>query len=515
MSDDPLGTNDLVVRKTSLKTDQASSRLVRRGLRALDEIRMTPLDVEELAVFGSSVFVFAKQWDSSAWGRYEIPSWRQFMSEPLDQQAEIWNRWRQVTLFEFDRSGKFIRKIELPQLSFTSEGLAKILDRDCVAITIRSNFIYFRENLWMGDYPGADRCDIYYIFSRTGERQAIWSNSKLAHRYRGHQEPKVPVAEWLDPDLIDDKHLIKIAVQDASMGSQYQYSSSVAIDHSISADSKVELSFQDVETWIIAISRYQENTSQPEDMSPVPVATSRSVGVDLALSGSLQYYLNHVTISPDPRYLWLLGDEKTRNDTLQRSIVKLDIGFFPPKAITYTLPHLYELIHRGIVAVTDRNGRLWTPSQADFAELIAKYESQFLDDDDWGDEDEEEKYYYRAFGRGIDYPGRYTLLSSSGDDFIIAAEMKTDAGEEDIDYHWFLHFRINNGEVILVKQLEMVRPETRFWLGRVAFSDEHFYLADTEWNDADAKYEWVIQVIDINASDVKYLRPKVPLVEVG
>ncbi len=58
MVDDARKLNDLVPRESSISIDQASTRLIQRGLAALDQVRTIYLSADGFTALGSSVFVF-------------------------------------------------------------------------------------------------------------------------------------------------------------------------------------------------------------------------------------------------------------------------------------------------------------------------------------------------------------------------------------------------------------------------------------------------------------------------
>lgn len=498
MNSDVPNPRDVVTRKSALSVDHASSRLVRRGLAVLDEVRAVCLDVDRLIAFESSLFVLAKKWDHSAWGRYEDPAWRQFWSESPAQRPKIWNGRRQVTFFEFHRSGAYIRKVALPLVKLTPEGFTRVQDRDCVAVTIRPHFIYFRECLWMGSYSDARPCHIHYLFSRKGERRAVWSSSDLIKQYLLHHEPTVPAA-WLDPDLIDETSLITLRLRHESQGEPRSYINfGEQLEPHASTVSFI-LASHDAEQWITYVSTLREPSAPTMQTLPIPHPVPTYNAVDLPASMSLSSYLSSAVTASDPRALWLLGDEVRDNGHHERSISRMELDDVKPRVTTYSLPHPYDLIRQGIITLMDDHDVSWMPSEADYQVLKADYDKRFSD--------EEEQFLGESEFSHSEYEGKYGWLSSWGDDLVVSTYFNIE--QHDWDGEVLLLFKVEGGILRAVKRLSPDRMVDLHPRARdKTFADGHLFSA--EWEDNDGAYESVIQVTNVNTETVTSFRPEVP-----
>jgi hypothetical protein len=140
-----------------------------------------------------------------------------------------------MVLYEFSTEGEFRRKLELFLLEFNPDGCAQIERRVPGKPIIRDGAIHFFETLHMRhptrwrricyrpvarydnhaqvDYDfehASDEIRIDYLFSRSGERQAVWADSTFADHYRQPSEPFVPSNIGLGPQGITRHRLIEV-----------------------------------------------------------------------------------------------------------------------------------------------------------------------------------------------------------------------------------------------------------------------------------------------------------------
>lgn len=174
------------IRQPHQLATQASSRLLKRGLMALDEGRTVCLEVVDLIVFESSVFVFWGDWDES--------------TRPLGNTSP-----RRVVLFEFLRSGQFIRGIDLPLCSFLDRVSADIQE-----VRVLSESIYVREKVqsFYGDDVGPTYgTTLHYLFDRIDARRMVWCTEEWHSRPLESFEEHLVFVDF-NPDFVTDKYFI-------------------------------------------------------------------------------------------------------------------------------------------------------------------------------------------------------------------------------------------------------------------------------------------------------------------
>ena len=173
------------IRRDEFSIARASSRLVKRGLTTLSETPKVGLDVHDLIAFGSSIFVCHSDWDAQPYDWWNFP------------EVEFSDQHRQVVLYEFSRTGDYIRKLHLPLIRFSQRGYLCLSRRWPGLITIRQKFIHVSEDLEFVDQDNSVRVD--YLFSRTGERIAAWANGVAIDRYRAEDESLTPTNSGIEP----------------------------------------------------------------------------------------------------------------------------------------------------------------------------------------------------------------------------------------------------------------------------------------------------------------------------
>lgn len=202
-----------VVRRVDLRSLSKPSRLLERGIAALSDERMVPLDILRLIAFESSVFVLSTDWDAQA-SEYLIfsgdilerdASFRALDYDDEPSNIESLRHTRQFTMYEFHRTGYFIQKLTMELVKLTEEGYEQLERRSPGPPVISRNFVHFHEVLVMrGRLPDV-RID--YLFSRHGERLAVWSDHRFPNLFRAPDELLVPIfgafhPQWAASDCL-------------------------------------------------------------------------------------------------------------------------------------------------------------------------------------------------------------------------------------------------------------------------------------------------------------------------
>lgn len=142
-------THPVVVRRPQIDIHRASSRLIQRGLTALETPRTIQLDVWELQACESSVFIFTLDWD---------PYWNDSLNK-----SESWKDQRRVAFFEFHRTGQFVQKLVLQLITLSDHGYSNVLKRTSGRVTIQPELIHFYEEFTTKQNSREVRVD--YLFS--------------------------------------------------------------------------------------------------------------------------------------------------------------------------------------------------------------------------------------------------------------------------------------------------------------------------------------------------------------
>ena len=346
MASDTPDSNDLVIRKSALSMDHASSRLLRRGLAALNEVRTVCLEVGKLNAFESAVFVFAEGWDS-------------FRTDVMNK-TETWKAKRSVVCFEFDRTGAYVRKIAMPLINLTGEGYARIRSRHIREITIRTGFIHLYEDLYTEAEERPLRVD--YLFSRTGERQAIWSDSDFVDQHRRSDEPVVPMAPWLKPEWADSTRLIALYEHHDSLGDPPPLTNSDEDLYSYGKTFEYLVVSQDTEQFVAQITGLQ-GISEPEKRTPVFDLNHHHhdvvhvpVGTQLYVGNRTNRLWGRNTTSDSWAACFLAGPGSGAD-----VFWLLKLSNSGASVTTYSLPHSDDLIRHGFITIDDDNGDPWVP----------------------------------------------------------------------------------------------------------------------------------------------------------
>lgn len=507
-------SNDLVIRKSHLSTDHLSSRLIKRGLAALNESRTLRLEgYYRLIAFEAYVFVLTDNWDAHG-----------TMINVFWSESDGWKNQRRVVLYEFHRSGVYIGKIILPLIKFTAEGYTGISKRRPGKVTIRSTFIHFCEHLQIpatANTPNV-RIDstggrltyvcsvrIDYLFSRTGERRAVWSDNGFVNWGRHDDEPIVPISPWLKADWITETLLISLE------------------------RSEHFLVTQDIEEWVNFIQGLQEPTSPQRETPSIPFTVHTYHPVDFPAHRSLyaddSLFLSLSDTTTDPKALWFFGNEPKKNEQHKTLVWKMEMSAHTPLITTFTLPHPYELLRRGDITLSDGDqGDAWTPTDADYQRMKGKYDEQF--------DDENGSYFDGS------YDGKYFSLYAWDEDLVIYTGF--DDSEGDVP----LIFRIEEESLSVVKALDpeytQVTDLVESWIGdrliprmrtfdskaditdyskppsirlgrHEGFADGHLFSV-VRWGwygneeSFEVSYENGVVVTDVNTGVVTGFRPEVP-----
>lgn len=317
MASDKFASNPLVIRDTGLGVDQKSSRLLKRGLSALDAARSVCLEVVDLIAFESSVFVLSDDWDKTGIG--------------FKDRALKWS-CRHLVLYEFKRSGQFIRKLVLPLVKLTDEGYSHVYWRARGTVQIRSDFIHFYEELDRDDFGGTGRrrgTRIDYLFSRTGERKAIWANGVFVNNYRLSSEPIVPMAggyrrNWATVDKL------------------------IHIHGNCDAPYKHTIVFTDVYALARNIALLRggaENGKNPQIDEGLDTVHAADFPVKFRYVSRGSSVSAWDCVNCDPQAVWFMNNWTGSNT----SVWKVEIDHNGPKVSSFTLPDRHGLIRQGIL----------------------------------------------------------------------------------------------------------------------------------------------------------------------
>jgi hypothetical protein len=351
------------VRKTDLTLDRANSRLLERGLRALDVDKVC-LEADKLVAFESSVFVFTRKWDPQHSIKSRMYEW------------ETWKERRSVAFYEFHRAGAYIRKITLPLIKFTDEGYRDIRFRRPGKVVIRSTFNHFYEYFWVPGDTGSICSRIDYLFSRNGARRAVWSDYEFADRHRHQCEPIVPVAWWLKPEWVAGARLICLNPRSDSSTNASPRSDGGSKENQGLEPSDYYVIFQEAEEWITLINAFQD-ASTPSSRTPsIPLPPHQREIVSFparrALKPGMQLYTTDTT--SDGRTVWFFGDRAIKKETHETVVWRLGISDRGTEVTVYTLPHPYDLVRQGVIEVFDDNDDFWVPSEVDYQSLDSTYD---------------------------------------------------------------------------------------------------------------------------------------------
>lgn len=392
-----------VQQRTSMTLGSASSRLLRRGLDALDTGRTTNLYVHGLISFEEAVFVLSEDWDASRlFGQTD---------------SEEWTNSRQVVVYEFSRSGKFVRKLTMPLIRLTTEGYARINSRSPGRLMVRSEFIHFFEEFMTTEYSRGVRVD--YLFARNGQRIAAWTNEFFVDRYRLSSEPLIPSGTALRPEWATDGALVALQPE-ASSFTPHDESSFVHV-----------VIFQDA-------AAFADRANHPH----VFIHASSNVAYSEVDRGSAIHH--HVNFPVESRFVahktftygWLSSTSDSQaawfmhssGFSAETTVWSLSFMENTPRVITYSLPCPFELIRDGIVDVYDEEGQTWNPpvKEDGSARLETLYEDHFHLD--------------------------YTRIFSCENEVIVALEGDGIRGR-DLEEMLVL-FRVNNNVLEPIKELD-------------------------------------------------------------
>ena len=367
-----------------------NSRLLTRGIEIV-EAPNTLLTVHKIIVFEDSVFVLTPDWDAHMTVR--ASSWN---------RTDTWKGHRQIVLFEFHQSGAFLRKITMPLIEFSAEGYSEIRGRRPGDLTIRSTFIHFSEDFEVrrSDWPQSRRMPnaTEYLFSRSGERRAVWSTGNWVDRSRHSSEPRVPTSSWHRADWASRTHLIGVEEWYESP-QRYGYVGQPQVKMGANNEpSGASIVSQDVEAWVSQLSYSEHDTTPttvPREMHAFHLTNFPSVrGSPRSRPGLWGSHTRH-----DPDALWFFEEYPAVNESLETLLWKVDVSVGTPRIVRYALPHPYDLMRHGIIEILDEEGKSWVPSVGDHDTVKQLYLEEAEFDFAWPHWDGQ---YYSLYSWGED-----------------------------------------------------------------------------------------------------------------
>lgn len=506
MDSDSIHSNGLVIRKAALDLNRVDSRLVSRGLVALEEVPKVRLEVLELIVFGASVFVLTKDWDPQATLRSRIFG------------SDAWKKHRRVILFEFHRSGVFLRKITMSLVEFSAQGYTAIRIRNPGRLLIRSQVVHFYEYVTIRRDQHWVEVRVDYLFSRDGKRLAVWSDSEEIDRMRNHNERHVPKCSGLKPEWVVDERLIAIEPRPESPGTSLRGAS--LPNELVSDDESLHyvVVSHNVAHWITLIAQIGESAeARSTNFIPSSVHTYNNVEFPAprTLGPGVRYYGDLSDSSSDAGSVWFLED-RSRDDSLDRTQVwRMMLSNSEPIISDFALPHPYDLIRLGVLTLFDSEGNIWTPIQiatepiyddedSDYSavethELI--YERIYC----WGDKLIAQIYDYQSASEPL------ILFHISNDQILPVKQLIFDgvrafANENDS------HVMPDGGNVeedYIVKKYPDVPLVSDELLNHQGFADNHFF--SIIWPGI--SHHGCIVVTNIADNSLVWFRPEVPATE--
>lgn len=123
------------IRRDDIDHLRASSRLLQRGVIAHNMLHQVALEIVGLNAFESSVFVQSTDWDAEPRNPFYI------LNRHSDMVAVAQNR--SVILYEFARSGEYLRRLVLSLLALRPDCDDVTEDRFAGRVSVREDFIHF------------------------------------------------------------------------------------------------------------------------------------------------------------------------------------------------------------------------------------------------------------------------------------------------------------------------------------------------------------------------------------
>jgi hypothetical protein len=281
---------------------------MKRGLMALDESHMKPLNVLRLIAFGSSVFVLSADWDAHASLEQDFSDeyfgtafHGEYFSDTSDAHASLeqdfsddyfgtafdgeyfsdssgvddLKKRRQLVFYEFSRTGVFVQRLVLALHNLTDEGYSQIEGRSPGRPIIGAHFVHFHENIALVGILESVRID--YLFSRNGERLAIWANDLFFDRFRAPFEPQIPSEVAFHPESASSDWLIAFPHhEDYSLGNDLEVLT-------IQSPELHDLDFEDVTSLYVGVfCDYRTLTDSVNKASASSLPHSRGLPTSLA-----------------------------------------------------------------------------------------------------------------------------------------------------------------------------------------------------------------------------------------
>ena len=375
-----------VVRRVDLRSPLKPSRLLERGIAALVDERMAPLDILRLIAFESSVFVLSTDWDAQA-SEYLIFSGdfvkrdRGLGNRDLDYDDEPSNieslrNTRRFTMYEFHRTGYFIQKLTMELIRLTEEGYEQLERRSPGRPMISSNFIHFHEVLMMGGSLPDVRID--YLFSRKGERLGVWSDHRFPSLFRAPDQTLVPIFRAFRPEwAVLNTLLASIAIEDDE---DNVFAGSVALyvaNHEWVAQ---KFSIPDYPGSCKYIFEYQNYGKLIDKFKNVHMFKDYPSGQLCAgVKGNpleefeieLETFENawNMTTS-DPQGLWFMDTESAEIWRIEFAVGEIR------SSPCYELSHPMDWIRDGLIGIIGPQHDEWKPSSEDYERLHDVYQNQ-------------------------------------------------------------------------------------------------------------------------------------------
>ncbi len=393
---------------------------------------------------------------------------------------------------EFHLSGAYLGLVSLPLIEFTEEGYARISDRLRGEMTIRSSFVHFYEHLRIGKNPSSFSVRVDYLFSRTGERRAIWSDNDFTSRFRRSGEAVVPTSWWLKPEWATETELVHLgARRDASAQAYSRTSSSHdAYSHTyVSYLAPYTVVSQDVERWVTLISGLQEPSPPKMQTASIPVTVhSCNMAMIPASYPGERCDLEDNGSRSDSSAVWFLAGGLQAHESF---VWKLEIRDRAPQITTYDLPHPYDLVRQGVLKIHHSSGDAWIPSEEDYQMLTADFDAQTS--------------YQSGF---YDFSYHDTLFSV-GKDLIVETSLRFP--DSNYTHSFYIHFVIDADRLCAVKELNIVP------MGYSEKRDQRFangHLISQRWGEEGETVFWVTNVhtgaatrfrVEVPESDLEHL----------
>lgn len=371
-----------VVRHVDLRSLSKPSRLLERGIAALAEERMVPLDILRLIAYESSVFVLSTDWDAQASEYLIFPgdtverdaSFRALDLDYDHEQSDIeaLRHTRQFTMYEFHRTGYFIQKLTMELVRLTEEGYEQLEGRSPGRPMISSNFIHFHEVLVLAWNLPDVRID--YLFSRKGERLAVWSDHPFPNLFRAPDEPLVPIfhtfhPRWAASDCLiaSSRKKVEFDVLDGSVELKVVNSELAGMRRD---DQYFAEDWGDPSTYIFEHQHYQMLTSRFNNIQLFNDYPSRKLCAQVVGNPVERFRLTLDTFqggwdmtTSDPLGIWFM-------DTESAEIWR--IGFVAGEIMSspcHEMSHPLDWIRDGIIGIIDHQHDQWSPSSEDYQRL--------------------------------------------------------------------------------------------------------------------------------------------------